>query len=77
MTSGGLVARRGWHRLASGGHNVAGLGRGVLGQHGRGSLVHGGGLRVLAGALPTQRHLAELGRQLLALRRMEASASAR
>lgn len=71
MASGGLVARWGRHWLASGGHDVAGLRRGVLGQHGGRRLVHGGGLRVLAGALPTQRHLAELGSQLLSLRRMK------
>lgn len=69
MTSGRLVARWGWHRLTSGGHNVARLRR-VLGQHCWGSLIHGGRLRVLAGALPTQRHLAELGSHLLSLHRM-------
>lgn len=69
MTSGRLVARWGWHWLTSGGHNVARLRR-VLGQHRWGSLIHGGRLRVLAGALPTQRHLAELGSQFLSLHRM-------
>lgn len=69
VTSGRLVARWGWHRLTSGGHNVARLRR-VLGQHRWGSLIHGGRLRILAGALPTQRHLAELGSQLLSLQIM-------
>lgn len=67
VSCGRLVARRRWHGLASGGHDVAGLGRGMLGQHCRWSLIHGGRLRVLTGALPTQRHLAELRCQLFSL----------
>lgn len=63
VSSGRLVARRRRHRLTRGSHDVTGLWRGVLGEHcGRG-LIHGWRLRVLTGALPTQRHLAELGRQ--------------
>lgn len=67
VSGGGLVARRGSHGLACCGHDVARLGWGVLGQHSRRGLVHGRGLRVLTGPLPTQRHLAELGRQLFSL----------
>lgn len=70
VSSGRLVARRRRHRLTRGSHYVAGLRRGVLGQHCGRSLIHGGRLRVLAGALPTQRHLAELGCQLFSLGRM-------
>ena len=62
-----LVARRRGQRLTRGGHNVTGQWRGVLGQHGGRGLVHGRRLRVLAGALPTQCHLVELGRQLVSL----------
>ena len=68
---GGLVARRRGHGRPGGGHDVAGLGGRVLGEHGggRGRLIHGWSLWVLAGALPTQGHLAELGGQLLSLRK--------
>lgn len=67
VSSGRLVTRRRRHRLTRGSHDVTGLWRGVLGEHcGRG-LIHGWRLRVLTGALPTQRHLAELGRQLFSL----------
>lgn len=75
MTSGGLVARWGRHWLASSGHDVAGLRRRVLGQHGGRSLVHGGRLGVLAGALSTQRHLAELRGQFVTLRRPKGNRS--
>lgn len=67
VSSGRLVTRRRWHRLTRGSHDVAGLRRRVLGQHSGRSLIHGGRLRVLAGALPTQRHLTKLGRQLFSL----------
>lgn len=67
VSSGRLVARRRRHRLTRGSHDVARLWRGVLGQDRGSSLIHGGRLRVLTGALPTQRHLAELGRQLFSL----------
>lgn len=67
VSSGRLVTRRRRHRLTRGSHDVTGLWRGVLGEHcGRG-LIHGWRLRVLTGALPTQRHLAELGRQFFSL----------
>lgn len=61
VSSGRLVARWGRHRLTRSGHDVACLRRWVLGQDRRRSLIHRGRLRVLTGALPTQRHLAELG----------------
>lgn len=67
VSSGRLVARWRRHRLTRGSHDVAGLRRRVLGQHRRRGLVHGWRLGVLTGALPTQRHLAELGRQLFSL----------
>lgn len=67
VSSGRLVARRRRHRLTRGSHDVAGLRRGVLGQNRGRSLIHGGRLRVLTGALPTKRHLAELRRQLFSL----------
>lgn len=67
VSSGRLVARRRRHRLSRGSHDVASLRRGVLGQHRGRCLIHGGRLRVLTGALPTQRHLAVLGRQLFSL----------
>lgn len=64
-----LVARRRGQGLACGGHDVASLGWRVLGEDsGPLGLVHGGGLRGLAGTLSTQSHLAEVGRQLLTLR---------
>lgn len=69
VSGSGLVGRRRRHRLTRGSHDEARLRRGVLGQHRWRSLIHGGRLRVLAGALPTQRHLAELGRQLVSLGR--------
>lgn len=53
VSSGRLVTRRRRHRLTRGSHDVAGLRRGVLGQNRGRSLIHGGRLRVLAGALPT------------------------
>lgn len=67
VSSGRLVTRRRRHRLTCGSHDVSGLGRGVLGQHCGRSLVHGWRLGVLAGALPTQRHLCEWGRKLFSL----------
>ena len=67
VSSGRLVARRRRHRLTRGSHDVAGLRRRVLGQNRGRSLIHGGGLRVLTGALPTERHLAELRCQLFSL----------
>lgn len=67
VSSGGLVARWRRHRLTRGSHDVAGLRRGVLGEHRGRSLIHGWRLRVLTGALPTQRHLGELRRQLFSL----------
>lgn len=70
VSGGRLVGRWRRHRLTRGSHDEARLRRGVLGQHCWRSLIHGGRLRVLTGALPTQRHLAELGRQLVSLGRM-------
>lgn len=67
VSSGRLVTRRRWHWLTRGSHDIASLRRRVLGQHRGRSLIHGGRLRVLAGALPTRRHLAELGCQLFSL----------
>lgn len=69
MSSVRLVARRRGQGLACGGHDVASLGWGVLGEDsGPLGLVHGWGLRGLAGTLSTQSHLAEVRSQLLTLR---------
>lgn len=65
MSCGSLVPRRGRHRLTCGSHNVASLRRGMLRQYSGRGLIHGVG--VLTGALPTQRHLIELGGQLFSL----------
>lgn len=55
--------------LGCGGHDIARLGWGVLGEDsGPLGLVHGWGLRGLAGTLSTQSHLAEVRSQLLTLR---------
>lgn len=67
VSSGRLIARRRRHRLTRGSHDVAGLRRRVLSQHRGRRLIHGGGLRVLTGALPTQSHLGELWRQIFSL----------
>lgn len=52
VTGSRLVARRRRHWLTRGRHYVARLRRRVLGYY-RWSLIHGGWLRVLTGALPT------------------------
>lgn len=68
VPAAGLVAGRRGHGLApGGGHDVAGLGLGVLGEDGGRSLVHGLGIGVLAGPLAAQGHLAKLRGQLITL----------
>lgn len=52
VTGSRLVARWGSQWLTCSRHDVARLRRWVLGYN-RGSLIHGGWLRVLTGALPT------------------------
>lgn len=68
VTGSRLVAR--WRRqwLTRSRHDIARL-RWVLGNH-RWSLIHGGWLRVLTGALPTEGHLAKLGCKFFSLVRM-------
>lgn len=64
--------RVGGCRLVSGGwrgHDVAGLWRGVLGQHGWRRRVQAGRLWGLAGALATERHLPETWSQLISLKK--------
>lgn len=75
VSSGRLVARRRWHGLTRGSHDVTGLRWGVLGEHCWRSLIHWGRLRVLTGSLPTQCHLGELRSQLFCLGGMKITSS--
>lgn len=70
VSSGRLVARRRRHGLTRS-HDVAGLRRGMLGQHRGRSLIHRGRLRVLTGALPTQGHLGKLRCQVVTLKEVK------